>query len=281
VKESVTVIVDISDNISVAAQLGVSQELTITDTTFPYEPLLDDLELGVAVQLPERKGGKISLNASTGVDMTFPTSKASMASSLITGFGPWLEISLTAPLFDGISLAYRVTPNPRIHRYSTASLRVPRPCSPAAGCSLGRTTDAGERNTALQLHHDISLSLAALDSKLSVSTYLTLSYALPHPKSPSERFDESILSDPANKGGSPVTLSTVFLFDVGYQIHPGIGLSVGLWTPGGMTPSGGWYNPLGNRFSQIYLDVTINPIALVQAEAKGWASRKAAANTEP
>jgi len=271
---------DVSPKLSVAAELGMSQELTVTDTTYPYETMLDDLKAGFAVNLPERKAGKLNLSASAGMDMTFPTSKASMASSLITGFEPWLEVSLTAPLLDGLSLSYRVTPNPRIHRYSTTSLRVPRPCSPAAGCSLGSTTDVGERNTALQLHQDISLSLSALDSKLSLLGYLILSYSVPYPKSPSERFDESILSDPANKGGSPVTLSSVFLFDIGYQIHPGIGLSVGLWTPGGMTPSGGWYNPLGNRFSQIYLDVTISPVALVQAGLKGLASRKAAADTE-
>jgi len=117
-----------------------------------------------------------------------------------------------------------------------------------------------------------------LDSKLSFSAQLTLSYGLPYPKSPSPRFEESILSDPANDGGSPVRLNSSFIFDISYQVHPGIGLSVGLWTPGGMQPDGGWYNPLGNRNSQIYLDVTIYPVALVQAGLKDWPGRK---NTGP
>jgi hypothetical protein len=59
-------------------------------------------------------------------------------------------------------------------------------------------------------------------------------------------------------------VSSAFVFDVSYQVHPGVGLSVGLWTPGGMRPDGGWYNPLGNRYSQVYLDVTLYPVALVQ-----------------
>ncbi len=259
------------------ARLGLSQELTVTDTTLPYEPMFDDLKTGIQVNLPERKAGKLSLSASTGLDLSFPTSKASRASSLITGFEPWLEIAISAPLLDGLQLSYRVTPNPRLHRYSTASLRVERPCSPAAGCSLGSTTDTGERNTALQIHNDIGLGLAALDSKLNLSAQLTLSYSIPYPKSPSERFDESILSPAANKGGSPIGLSSEFVFDFSYQVHPGIGLSIGLWTPGGMRPDGSWYNPLGNRFSQIYLDVTVYPVALVQAGIKDWARRKRSA----
>ncbi len=269
---------EISPNLSVAAQLGLSQELTVTDTTFPYEPLLDDLKAGVSVTLPQRKGAKGSLSARTGMDLVFPTSKASLASSLIMAFEPWLEVALGAPLLDGLEFSYRLTPNPRVHRYSTASLRVARPCSPAAGCSLGASTDTGDRNTALQLHNDFALSLSLLDSKLSFSAQLTLSYGLPYPKSPSPRFEESILSDPANDGGSPVRLNSSFIFDISYQVHPGIGLSVGLWTPGGMQPDGGWYNPLGNRNSQIYLDVTIYPVALVQAGLKDWPGRK---NTGP
>jgi hypothetical protein len=269
---------DAGRNVSLAVELGISQELTVTDTTYPYELMLDDLKLGFAATLPERRGRLLSLAASTGMDLSFPTSKASLASSLITGFEPWIELALSAPLLDGLQLSYRLTPNPRIHRYSTASMRVPRPCSRAAGCSLGTTTNTGERNTALQLHQDIGLGLSALDSKASISAQLTLSYGLPYALSPSERYDESILSDPANKGGSPVSLSSAFVFDISYQVHPGVGLSLGLWTPGGMRPDGSWYNPLANRNSQVYLDITIYPVALVQAVLADRVGSEAAAD---
>ena len=269
---------DVSERFSIAARLGVSQELTVTDTTYPYEPMLDDLRLGVSGTLPGRTGAKGSLGASTGIDFAIPTSKASMAASLITAIEPWLRVALTAPLLDGLEFSYRITPSPRVHRYTTASLRQARPCSPATGCSLGTTTDTGERNTALQLHHDIGLGLSALDDKLSVSGQLTLSYGLLYSKTASDRYDESILSDPANAGGSPIRLSSAFVFDVSYQLHPGVGLSVGLWTPGGMRPDGGWYNPLGNRYSQIYLDVTLYPVALVQEGLRSLRKAKKASS---
>ncbi len=269
---------DVSQRVSVAARLGVSQELTVTDTTYPYESMLDDLRLGVSGTLPGRSGDKGSIGASTGVDFLVPTSKASMAASLITAIEPWLRLALTAPLLDGLEFSYQITPSPRIHRYTTASLRQARPCSPAVGCSLGTTTDTGERNTALQLHHDIGLGLSALGDKLNVSGQLTLSYGLLYDKTPSERFEENTLSDPANAGGSPPRVSSAFIFDVSYQVHPGVGLSVGLWTPGGMRPDGGWYNPLGNRYSQVYLDVTLYPVALVQEGLRSLRNAKKAAS---
>jgi hypothetical protein len=267
---------DISKNVSVAAQLGIAQELTVTDTTYPYEPMLDDLRVGVSGTLPGRSGKIGALGASTGIDFAVPTSKASRAASLIMAVEPWFKVGLTAPLLDGLELSYRVTPSPRIHRYTTASLRQERPCSPATGCSLGSTIDTGERNTGLQLHQDIGLSLSALNDKLSISGQMTLSYGVLYPKTPSDRFDEIILSDPDNAGGSPIRMSSAFLFDLSYQVHPGVGVSLGLWTPGGMRPDGGWYNPFGNRFSQVYIDVTLYPVALIQEGVRGLVSKNKA-----
>ncbi len=125
---------------------------------------------------------------------------------------------------------------------------------------------------------DIGLSLTALKKKLTVSGQMTLSYGLAYPKTASERFDESTLSSPGNAGGTPVRMNSTFLFDVSYQVHPGVGLSLGLWTPGGMRPDGGWYNPLGNRHSQIYFDVLLYPVALVQEGIRALRTPKKAAN---
>jgi|GEM_PF-1996126 len=268
---------DVSKHVSVAAQLSVAQELTVTDTTYAYEPMLDDLRVGVSGTLPGRSGKIGSLGASTGIDFAVPTSKASMAASMIMAVEPWFKVALTAPLLDGLEVSYRVTPSPRIHRYTTASLRQARPCSPATGCFLGTTIDTGQRNTGLQLHQDIGLRLSAFKQKLSISGQMTLSYGVLYPKTPSDHFDELILSDPDNGGGSPVRASSAFLFDLSYQVHPGVGVSLGLWTPGGMRPDGGWYNPFGNRFSQVYIDVTLYPVALIQEGIRGLISKNKAA----
>jgi hypothetical protein len=42
---------------------------------------------------------------------------------------------------------------------------------------------------------------------------------------------------------------------------------VGLWTPGGLNPTGAYYNPVFNRHSQVYFDLTFYPI-------DGWLRRR-------
>tara|TARA_Y100001968_G_scaffold331585_1_gene386735 strand:+ start:958 stop:1980 length:1023 start_codon:yes stop_codon:yes gene_type:complete len=256
----------INGQLNLSAQLGLFQELTVTDTTYAFEPMLDDLMVSISQQLPRPKAAPKVLNAAIGLDLFLPTSKASQAASLITAIEPWFQLSATAPVLDGLEFSYRVTPGPRLHRYTTASFLVERPCSPATGCSLGATVETGERNPALQLHNDFSLTISALNSKLSLSAQLRMSYGFLYPKSPSGRYDEVIISNPGNNGGNPVRANSTFIFDLNYQVHPGLGLSMGLWTPGGMRPDGDWYNPLGNRFSQVYIDLILYPVALVRAE---------------
>ena len=189
-----------------------------------------------------------------------------LAASLLAAVQPALSWTGTAPLLDGLDFSYGLSATPRFHRYTTASTAVPYPCSPAAGCSLGRTTDTGGRNTAWQLGHDFGLSLSAVEEKLTVGLSLQLLYSHPYAKSPSPRFTEEQLANPDNNGGDPDRLSTAFVADLGFQVHEGVGLSLGLWTPGGMRPDGDWYNPLANRHSMIYLDLVLTPVDGLLAE---------------
>ncbi|HCP44898.1 MAG TPA: hypothetical protein DIU15_02565 [Deltaproteobacteria bacterium] len=255
-------------SLTLDVDLAIARALTVTDTTYPMEILLGDIGAGASLTLPVPKPLATGLAVSTGLSVEGPTSKASQAESLILALTPWFEFGVTAPLLDGLTLAYRLSPTPRFQRYTTSQLLVPRPCSPAVGCTLGATTNTGQRNTALQLGNEISLALALAKERLGISGSFALTHGFLHPKSPSDRWEESTLTVPGNGGGSPVTLSTEFIFDISYQLHPGLGLSVGLWTLGGMTPDGSWYNPVANRWSQIYIDVTFSPVAMVEAEVQ-------------
>jgi len=260
--------------LTLGVDLGILRSLTVTDTTYPMEILLDDLGVETRVDLPVPQKMAAMLAVSTGLAVDAPTSKASQAESLILAATPWFEFGVTAPLLDGLTLSYRLSPTPRLHRYTTSQVLVPRPCSPASGCTLGTTTNTGQRNTAFQLGNEISLGLALAKERLGISGSFGMTHGFLHAKSPSERWDESSLTVPGNSGGNPVTLATDFIFDISYQLHPGIGLSVGLWTLGGMAPDGSWYNPLANRWSQIYVDITFAPVAMVQAEVQRARNRK-------
>ncbi len=253
----------------VGFSLGGSLQRSILeeDDTFLNEVLLSDTSFGVSFEppTPELESGEgFPLSGGMGIDVDLPTSKASHAETLILAVAPWVEGTVTAPLLDGWDWSYRFTLTPRAHRYTTMELATPRICSQATGCTLGESTNTGWLNTRLLLTHGISTSIAALGDFLTVSAGLDVTYGWLYDKSPSERYAESVLSDPGNAGGTPVTLSSSFTLDVTIVPTDAFAIGVGLWTPGGMTPSGGWYNPLGNRWSQVYLDITFYPVVLGQ-----------------
>ena len=252
----------ISEDLATTLRLAGSQELTTTDTTYRQEFLWEDLQLTAELTLPvpEKAQGIFAAGLAAAVD--FPTSKASEAQTQVLALAPAVDFAVTAPLLDGLSWAYSIEASPRFFRYTTASTQVPLPCSVTAGCALGRTTNTGQRNTAFLLTHSFEVSLAALDSKLGLSASLDLSYGFLTEKSPSERWEETTLSPAENAGGSPVNLSSAFVFD------PGVGLSIGLWTPAGMEADGSYTNPVANRYSQVYVDVTLSPVAGLLAEIK-------------
>ncbi len=257
----------------VGFSLGGSLQRSILeeDNTFLNEVLISDTSFGVSFDppTPELSSGEdFPLSAGMGVDFDLPTSKASQAETLIMAIAPYVEGTVTAPLLDGWGWSYRFTMTPRAHRYTTMELATARICSQATGCTLGASTNTGWLNTKFLLTHGISTSIAALDDFFTLSAGLDVTYGWLYDKSPSERYAESVLSDPGNAGGTPITLSSSFTLDLTITPNDAFAIGVGLWTPGGMTPSGGWYNPLGNRWSQVYLDITFYPVVLGQTLKK-------------
>jgi hypothetical protein len=256
-----------SDEVAISAGLGLVQELTTTDTTFANEALLADFAIDADVILPAPGGDASPLSWGVGFGAALPTSKASRAASLIVELTPSAWASVEAPLLGGLAFTYEFTPTPRLHRYTTASTLAAIPCSRATGCELGTTLDQGARNTAFQVSHDLGLGLTFADDLLTISGGLQLVYGQLYKLSEAPRYAESIITNPGNNGGSPTTFSSSFTVDFARALHEGVGLSVGIWTPGGLTLDGsGYYNPFGNRFTQLYLDLTITPVDGVLAE---------------
>jgi hypothetical protein len=250
----------VHEKLGFSLDLAMVRELTSVDTTYAKELLVDDLELAAALELPGAEGDDGEFAWGVGLGLAFPTSKASRAASLVLAVMPSLEASLTADLLDGLTLSYAITPTPRLHRYSTISTQVAIPCSPAVGCELGRHFDSGARNTKFELVQDIDLSMSAWEERISVSGAVQIGHGWLYALSESPSYAEEDITNPGNSGGSPVTMTTAFTFEVGVQPHPAIGVAIGIWTPGAMRPDGTWYNPLGNRHTQLYFDVVLTPV---------------------
>ncbi len=254
-----------TDELALSAGIGVQRFLFEEDTTYRNESWWEDLTLGLDVTVPTPTlpgGAEFPLGATFGLTTSLPTSKASQAETLVLSPALSGGASVTAPLLDGWTWSYRFTAAPRIHRYTTMAYQTARPCSAATGCALGRGTDTGWLNTKLQLTHGVSTSITTLQEMLTFTVSMDVTYGFLYGKSPSPTYSEEVLSDPANPGGgTPTNLTSSFLVDLSFSPHDSFTVGVGLWTPGGMRPAGGWYSPIANRWSQIYLDLTFYPVA--------------------
>ena len=253
-----------TDRVSTSLVVPLTEELTEGSNTFDDELIVNNMIWSLDGVLPSPPLPGEPLSGGVGIALELPTSKVARAESLVLGVAPYFTAGVRAPVLDGLSFSWKFAPSPRLQRYTTWSNMTARPCSPAAGCTFGPagTTDTGYRNTALQITQDFSVGIAALDDRLSVGAAFQLVHGRLHPKSPSPTYPEDAMSIPANDGGDPWNLTYSLVFDVGFQVHPLLSVSIGTWTPGGMRPGGNWYNPFGNRFTQVYIDVTLYPAAL-------------------
>ncbi|MCO4771919.1 MAG: hypothetical protein KDA24_17945 [Deltaproteobacteria bacterium] len=271
------------DELSLSAGIGIQRFLFETWTTLENETLWEDLTLGATMTVPTPElpsGADFPLYGAFGVETSLPTSKASRAETLIVSPAVWGEGAVTVPLLDGWSWGYRFTAAPRIHEFTTYAYAAARPCSPSTGCSLGASTDTGWLNTKLQLTHGAYTSITTLKEMLSFTVSMDVVYGFLYDKSPSTRWSEDILSTPGNpQGGTPTNLTSSFIVDLTLSPHESFAVGVGLWTPGSFRPNGGWYNPIANRWTQVYVDLTFYPVEFglgVASLAKNAAAKKAA-----
>ncbi len=254
----------ITDGLELSADIGVQRFLFETWTTLKDEVLWEDISLGVDVTVPTPSlpsGNDFPLYGAFGLHSALPTSKASKAETLVLEPSLYGEGAVTVPLLDGWNWGYRFTATPRLHEFTTMAYATSRPCSVSTGCALGRTTDTGWLNTKLLLTHGVETSITMLHELLSLSVAMDVTYGFLYDKSPSETYSEEVLSTPGNpSGGTPVNVSSSFVLGLSFSPHDSFSVGVGLWTPGGMRPDGGWYNPVANRWSQVYVDLTFFPV---------------------
>lgn len=143
--------------------LDVTRELTNSDeTTYAGEAWLGDLTLQVGASkfytIPK---AKIAMSAD--VAFTFPTSKASMAATLVMGIGPRLRLSRTFKVLKALIVGANLRVTGYFHRYSTKQRETSliSTCSPGeANC--GAFLNMGTRNRYLRVTPSLDITLVIL-----------------------------------------------------------------------------------------------------------------------
>jgi len=242
----------------VGADFGVTRELTeADDTTYSGEWLADDLEIRVGASkfltIPVLK-----IDFSADLAGVTPTSKLSQARTLILGLRLGLNASRTFSLLEGLTVSYGLAVLKNFNRYTTSQQEAPLipGCSSADGfCEV--YLNMGDRNPSWRLSHllDLSLDITAWLG-LSGGIGVAISYLYPGVD------DERVSYEPVE--------STDRRYGMMYRLElygkpiPALGLALGVTTVNPQLKADSTYEqPFVNRYTAIYLDLTIDVEGLV------------------
>jgi len=239
---------------------SLARELTEADeNTYAGEFEPSDTTLGVgAYRLLTIPGAEIGI--SLAADVVLPSSKASRARTMNAAYVQALRLDRYFEFFSGLSLAYTVRVTEYDHDYTTGASQEPR-ISTCGG--VGATCDpflnTGVRNPQTQLTHLVSVSFAPIDSlEVAASGAYYTSYLHDVSESEDVSFD---VADPTD-----TRWATGFGVSVGYTPAPPVTITLGTSTTNPVLASDGTYRePFFNRFTLVYLDLTLNVAGLVAA----------------
>ncbi len=239
---------------------SLSRELTESDVnTYDGEFEPSDTTLGIGayhfVTIPW-----VEIGLSAAVDVILPTSKASSARTLDAAYAQSLRVDRFFDVFSGLSLAYTARVTEYDHRFTTGETESPRisTCGGiAGGCDPFLNT--GVRNPQTQLAHMGSVSFSPIES-LNVAASGAFYTTYLHDVAESEDVSFDVEAPTDTRWATSVGVS------VGYTPAPPVTITVGTNTTNPVLASDGTYRtPLLNRFTLVYLDVTLNVAGLVAA----------------
>ena len=240
-----------NDIFSISASQSFSRELTESDwTTREGEIVLSDFGLRFAASRYVTIPG-VEIGVSSDVAFTFPASKISQARTLNMGVGPGLQLSRSFDVLDGLNLSYGLRGTYYWHQFTTGEYESPTIISCTDDCDAYLST--GVRNPEWRIANSFGVSLGFLNFM-----NFAVSYA--------------IVVDPLQD--SVDTLSASFTpleptdtryrnsFDVSVSATPWdlVSFTLGANTTNAQlqADSSGYYQPLFNRFTVIYLDVAFD-----------------------
>lgn len=263
----------VGDIFNAALDFSLSRELTeADDTTYDDETLMSDLSLTLAASkfatIPV-----LDIKMSANVVMIGPTSKASQARTLLFGIRPGLSLSRSFDVLAGINLGYSFGISKFFYESTTGQLNdapISNCATSPGGCEEYQNT--GVRNTSWGLSNSFSLGIAFID-QLS----LDASFGIKH----SFLYEQSVrASDEIVDPGTGATLTTsespysndddiryAMVYGLGLSVIPTQALSIGLGAETAnpqLKPDSTYEAPFFNRYTVVYLDLTLDIDGLVQ-----------------
>lgn len=252
------------DYFGVGLRLDVEQELTNSDDTVRrYEWMWSDLN----VDLNAGKGYTESftgIKVTGGLRLTLPVSKAARARELLMSVGPGASISRKFSDLFGSPLSLTVGYNGRwtyhFHETTTAQYKAPTiSCGDPSSPLCEPFVNTGYENPEHGLVHGANLSLD-ITEKLSFSTSFSFLrnglYALS---------DYELIDGAGQKvvleadDGVAVRHYQWFVAELSYQVLDLVGVALGVSSLYGDLASDGTYRtPFFNRFTNIYLDLSLD-----------------------
>jgi hypothetical protein len=255
----------IYDTLSARLTFSVETELTDSDwTQTRYEPTVSDLSLGFVYSafytIPA-----LEVKINGGVWFNFPTSKVSQARTLYLGLAPTVGLRRDFDFLGGLTLTYAFRYTKNFNKYTGAVSEAEQfPC-PLGLADRTECYNLGSRNPSMSFSNTFELQLYFIE-RLYATVSVAVINSLLYPVAPATvdtlggpvDVDES--ADNTDHRGS-----MSYLLEAGYDVFDYLTVAVGVATSGSQLGEDGSYRaPFINRYSNVYLDLSLAVDGLVQ-----------------
>ena len=248
----------VNDIFYVHGRFSVTRELTNSDiTTDRGETWVSDLIFRLAAH-EFYTIDVVGISFSASLDIITPTSPISRARTLQIGLAPGIRISRDFDVLSGIGIGYGFRVTGRIHDKTTAERESPiiGGCSGTTG-GCDEYLNTGLRNPYLRLSHSFDLSVGFLDwLGLEISAALMTDYL--HDEVTSTNVSHTPQADQDQRFYVASDVAIVL------KPMPSLGIRIGAETLNPqLAPDSTFYAPFFNRYTEFYLDLTLDVAGLV------------------
>ncbi len=244
----------------VRGALELDHEVTNADTTTQKgEAWLRDLMLSVgyanAFTIPKAK-----INFSFSLILTIPTSKASLAKTMVLGVGPGVRLTRSFKVLKGMMIGYNFRSTFKFHRYTTGERESPLITSCGGGLGgCDQFLNMGLRNSMVRLSHSADFSIRFL-KWLGLSLAVGQAFDFLYP------LGDEVLQTSTGESAEGENIRYLTFFEVVATFQPTKELEIGVGYTSvhpQRTPSSTYYVPFFNRYSAFYIDLKLRIDGLV------------------
>lgn len=246
-----------SESVYLQGHISLTRELTDSDVTTQHgETVPSDLRIRLGAADLVRVPG-IGLELSAALDVIAPTSPLSRARTLNTAIGAGISLKRRFAWLKGVSLGYSFSFRKGLHRYTTSEKSQPLVpgCTDPVECS--ELSNTGVRNASYRMVHGLSASVGLLSwlrAHVSGGFIMDTLY--------NKTQSDAVTHVPQTPDNNRYLVQA----DMGlnFKPMPSMGLTLGVSTVNPqLAPDATYYTPVFNRYTVIYLDLTLDIAGLV------------------